>query len=65
MARDSDILAAIALSWRGMRAVAEEFRRRGSNGHEWVFSAQPFEGSLGDLEDYLIRGVITPNVITP
>ena len=31
-------LAAVALSWRGARAVAEEFRRRGSNGHEWILS---------------------------
>jgi len=53
MARDRDILAAVALSWRGMRAVAEEFRRRGSKGHEWIFASQPFDGALGDLEDYL------------
>lgn len=63
LARDSNILAAIALSWRGMRAVAEEFRRRGIN--HWISSAQPFDGAFGDLEEYLIRGVVTPDIITP
>ena len=37
MAKDTDILAAVALSWRGMRAVAEEFRRRGSSGHGAIY----------------------------
>jgi hypothetical protein len=65
MAKDTDILAAVALSWRGMRAVAEEFRRRGSSGHEWILSAQPFDGALGDLEEYLIKGANIPDIITP
>ena len=65
MAKDTDILAAVALSWRGMRAVAEEFRRRGSSGHEWILSAQPFDGALGDPEEYLIKGANIPDIITP
>jgi hypothetical protein len=51
--------------WRGLRALALEFKRRGSDGYVWVFSDSPFDGAFGELEEYLERGLFTPDIITP
>jgi hypothetical protein len=53
IAKEKDRLASVALAWRALRAVAEEFKRRGSDGYAWVFSDSPFEGTFGELDEHL------------
>jgi hypothetical protein len=65
IAKEKSILAPIALTWRGLRAIALEFKRRDSDGFVWVFSDSPFEGAFENLEDHLEKGVVNPDIITP
>jgi hypothetical protein len=65
IAKEKSIFAPIALTWRGLLAIAHEFRRRGSDGFVWVFSDSPFKGAIENLDDHLNKGVVTPDIITP
>jgi hypothetical protein len=64
-AKEKSIFAPIALTWRGLLAVAHEFRRRGSDSFVWVFSDVPFKGAFENLDEHLDKGVVTPDIITP
>jgi hypothetical protein len=64
-ATQKDMFTPVALAYRALRIIAQEFKRRGSEESAWVFKENPFDGVFGELEEHLERGGIIPDIITP